>query len=101
MTPARAVLIGHMWINVPVIGMVVIGALLATFLGAPPPLGGFAGIVLGWLWWSLMVPRWRAWALRRNVDAAALQRLGERTFLLWKQGSMLERTEFRDRAKKE
>jgi hypothetical protein len=92
---AKAVIIGHLLVNVPVIALVVILSVVgmvmfgrAGFYG-----GAFIGAVVGWLWWSLTVPRWRRWALKRGAPPDKLQTLAQRTGLVWKKGSVLESTE--------
>ena len=97
MSPARAVVIGHAWITGPTLLLLGAGALLARSLDARPSLGALLGGVVAWGWWSLMVPRWRGWATSRGADPDEVQRLGERTLLLWKKGSALEKTEFGSR----
>jgi hypothetical protein len=58
------------------------------------------GISLAWLWWSVMVPRWRIWAWSRVADTDDLRERAVRTGLIWPEGHVLERTEFRDAATK-
>jgi len=52
-----------------------------------------AGFVTAWVWWSINVMLWRAWSLRRGVDANELQWRGQKASLLWPPGHFLERTE--------
>lgn len=42
-----------------------------------------APFVLAWLWWSIVIPRWRVWALRRNRDWPMLERLAIKANLIW------------------
>ena len=104
LTPELAVRRGHYFITVPVLTtMVALWVLLAKLFPRGPsniPTGVL--IVAGpptvaWLWWSYAVPRWRYWALSRGVDPDALQRLAQRTSLVWRKGHILEKTEFRYR----
>jgi hypothetical protein len=53
--------------------------------------------IIAWIWWSYATPRWRAWALRRGVDPDELQRIAEAEKLVWPEGHIFERTEFRGR----
>jgi hypothetical protein len=41
-----------------------------------------------------MVPRWRQWAITRGAAADKLQRWAVITGLVWRKGSMFEKTEF-------
>jgi hypothetical protein len=108
LSPAKAVLVGHLVVNVPVlviialvglVGDVLIGSHLAW--GTSLPIGWVVGLLAGcavaWLWWSWSVPRWRRWALRRGAAPDQLQRLAAATLLVWPKGSIFERTEFRPR----
>ncbi len=94
----RAVAIGHLVVNVP--GLVVIAGVGVATMGHPS--GSSFALILGagavaWLWWAFTVPRWRRWATTRGADPTALQRTGERTGLIWPEGSWMSRTEFRSR----
>lgn len=48
-----------------------------------------------WLYWSWLMPQWRRWAAGKGIDPALLQEVGEKRNLLWRKGSLLEKTEFR------
>ncbi len=71
MTPRKAVLLGHAFVNLPVLVFLGSGTLLALLIKhshawIAMPIGG--GIVAGWLWWSATVPRWRRWVKQSGVD---------------------------------
>ncbi len=51
-----------------------------------------SGIVV-WLWWSIVIPRWRNWAVRSGTDPETLQRWAVRTLLVYPKGHLLEKTE--------
>lgn len=57
-----------------------------------------AGFVIAWLWWSVMVPRWRLWAYERVDDIAELKRAAVAVGLIWPDGWILERTEIKSKA---
>jgi len=73
---------------------------------APPAAKGFApfaailfmAIVLSWLAWSVLVPRWRLWAYERVSDLTELKRLAVLNYLIWPEGSVFERTEIAPKA---
>jgi hypothetical protein len=103
LSPEEAVRRGKLIINLPISGLIaglpIIGALTGNIAIA---LSGLAlGFVLGWLWWSFSVPRWREWAKRGGADPDRTQRLAEigRGPLVWTRGSIFEKTEFRPRKK--
>ena len=60
-----------------------------------------SGVCLGWAWWSLMVPRWRVWAWNRVTDRVALKQAAIRAKLIWPDGHIFGRTEFRTKALQE
>jgi hypothetical protein len=101
LTPERAVLFGHLVVNLPVVGIIGSGYLLGYSLGNPiwAMIGMLLGVVLAWLWWSVSVPKWREWAKRQGADEARTQFLGQRSGLVWPKGSVFEKTEFRTRKK--
>ena len=72
-------MIGAWVVNVSVFLIIVVlsCALLVVLvpLALPPVvdiIAAFLPIVIGWLWWSIALPRWRVWALERVDDPEAL-----------------------------
>lgn len=59
--------------------------------------GLFVGSLIGWPVWSFLVPRWRDWVEDSGLKGDDVQRLAALTFLLWPEGSLFERTEFKRR----
>lgn len=51
------------------------------------------GFILAWTWWSRSVPRWRRWAHHRGADPDRLQKWAVLTGLVWRKGSVFEKTE--------
>lgn len=92
----RAVFIGHLVVNIPVL-VIIIGFILGGRIIAPTLWLLFLpfGFILAWLWWSFTVPRWRRWALQRGAPADRLQKLAVATGLVWPKGSFFEKTEFK------
>jgi hypothetical protein len=99
LTPRRAVVIGQLVVNVPVLALIVLGYVIARVSMGPSKaiFGVPVGIALAWLWWSAVVPRWREWASTHGADRDQTQHLAEKAGLVWPKGSPLERTEFRPR----
>jgi hypothetical protein len=93
----RAVALGHFVVNLP--ALVVVGGIDVVAVRYLNDGGALALAVgafgLAWLWWAFTVPRWRRWAIARGVEPAALQRIGQRTGLLWRKGTWMSKTEFR------
>jgi len=96
LTAGKAVLVGHLLVNVPVLvimlGFILVGRIFASTLSFIFLIIGF---VLAWLWWSFAVPRWRRWALRNGAPADRLHKLAVATGLVWSKGSIFEKTEFK------
>jgi hypothetical protein len=107
----KAILIGQLVINLPVL-MIFLGVsgtgifLILLFFTSLHSLQGwpifFALIppilmsgALAWLWWSFFVPRWRRWAIQNGAPADKLQKWAVVTGLVWRKGSLFEKTEFR------
>jgi hypothetical protein len=111
-TPEQAVSRGVLTVNGSVMAVMFgIPALvfgLALLLGLDRDLaGGLAGLILvvclpsAWLTWSLLVPRWRLWAYERVDDLDELKARGVEAGLIWREGHIFERTEFRTRDQRE
>ena len=98
-TPGRAVVFGHLVVNVPVLAIIVLAYVVGLILWGPVAaiFCLFVGIALAWVWWSAMVPRWRDWARSRGADEERTQHLAQITGLVWPKGSIFEKTEFRSR----
>lgn len=108
---AIAILVGQLIVNLPVM-LIILGAygvgiaLLLTLVDKFPFFQGWGfligilvliiiGPLVGWLWWSFSVPRWRRWAIQNGAPEDQLQKWGVITGLVWPKGSIFEKTEFR------
>lgn len=115
MSTGRAILIGILWVNGAVLlGFVVplaavFGGLslwtsgpTSVWLGLVAPLAALGlSFVCGWLMWSSQITRWRLWAYRRVDDVDALKTAAVTASLIWPDGHVFERTEFRTRDQRE
>ena len=92
----KAIAAGWLVVNLPAIAIMlaslVIGATIEPTLWW---LFFSVGFILAWTWWSHSVPRWRRWALRRGANPDRLQRWAVITGLVWRKGSIFEKTEAR------
>lgn len=65
-------------------------------------IGLISGFVLGWLYWSLAIPRWRIWAFNntelKNWTELKIRAINER--LIWPDGSIFNKTEIRTKSQK-
>lgn len=109
---ARAILIGTLWVNIPVMAITYCGWVLPILTAGAvrhgPQIGLPGAIVviaawivcpflLGWTWWSVNIPKWRLWAMQRTDDWPAVERAAIRAGLIWDEttrlGRLLSRTE--------
>ena len=100
MTSRRALIVGHCLITLPVVTFLVSAITMARRAASPYSTMSFPlGFVVAWLYWSIAAPRWRRWALSNVVDAHPNELLSRAasTGLLWRTGSVFERTELRPR----
>jgi hypothetical protein len=94
--PVKAVVIGHLFITVPVLIIII-----ASFIGGPLLYGGsrwlylLGGSLIAWLFWAIAIPQWRKWVVAQNTDYEKVKELAVKTGLIWKEGSIFEKTEFR------
>lgn len=88
----KAVVVGHLMVTLPVLVMLALGVQIAL-IGVFGWLGWVGAVVMPWLTWSLLVPRWRDWVADRDLSIDDVQRLAQRTGLVWPQGWLPERTE--------
>jgi len=108
---AVAILVGQLIVNLPVM-LIILGVygvgivLLLVLVDKFPSLQGWLflvgilvliilGPLVGWVWWSFSVPRWRRWALQNGAPEDKLQKWAVATGLVWPKGSIFEKTEFR------
>jgi len=98
-----AVLIGHLITTLPVFificGLTFLGVfvVLSVFSSNLVLVFGFLllGFIMAWTWWSLLVPRWRKWALKKGVPPDELQKWAALTGLVWPKGWIFEKTEYK------
>ncbi|HEY1837400.1 MAG TPA: hypothetical protein VGG36_07065 [Rhizomicrobium sp.] len=95
---------GTLWINIPVLViMLIVGVSFAVLLGFLTDgtkfsavfvfVGAcFSGCGSAWLYWSVMIPRWRIWSLRRVADWEKLVKLSTNQ-VIWPSGCVFEHTE--------
>lgn len=107
-TVEHAIRRGHRLVTYPLLVIMFIGMVLPTILCAMEFLPASAigigiglGFVLAWLWWGVMITRWRLWAFENVRNVHELQKRAVNESLIWREGHFFERTEFRTRADKE
>lgn len=98
-----AILIGQVIVNLPALILINIviylGFLLAILAQSTFPelaryfwwivlASLFCAFGIAWLWWALMVPRWRKWAIKKGTPPDKLQKWAVLTGLAWAKGSI-------------
>ena len=53
------------------------------------------GFVLAWLYWSVMITKWRIWAFENVDNPITLKHAAIAEKLIWPDGSIFEKTEIR------
>jgi len=107
-TVDQAISRGRRIIILPSFFIIAIGIFVTIYLCADDPEPGidlFAGIalspVLAWLYWSVVITRWRLWAFENVRNVHELQRKAVEAKLIWRDGSFFEKTEIRTAAQKQ
>jgi hypothetical protein len=107
----RALSIGQTVVNIPVMLLMFAPPMWVWWRGGSPEIlkGPVAhsmlvafglGFVVAWLWWSIVLPRWRLWAYERVDDVAELKRKAVANRLTWPDGSFFARTEIKTPAQR-
>lgn len=105
----KLILIGHLWVNIPIF-ILCFGPLILVFnyfenillkllLSA---VLFIIAIVVSWLYWSVMITKWRIWAFNQvhEDDWIMLRELAVDYKLIWEAGSFFEGTEIRNEKEK-
>lgn len=83
----RAIRVGNWWVALPSV-LIMVASIMWVVIAAVSTrefvrpewmvflacFGVVISILLGWLWWSITVPRWRIWSLRRIEDMEVWER---------------------------
>jgi hypothetical protein len=107
-TVDEAIAKGHRMVNYPV-AIIMIGSLVLTFyLGIQKilpswiyPVGFVVAFALAWLYWSVMIVKWRLWAFENVRNVHELKKRAIQEKLIWADDSFFEKTEIRSITEKE
>jgi hypothetical protein len=85
MHQARAVIVGYLALATPAMAAIVLVPffclrMFGPFLFVPYVL---AGIAFGWQWYSLALPSWKRWLLRKGVQDEDVEQIAHRAGLGW------------------
>lgn len=101
-TVSKAISKGHLFVTAPVF-IVMFGTIgAALYLGVEKllpfwivPASFLIGPILGYLYWSYSITKWRLWAFENVRNVHELNRRSISQNLIYKEGSFFEKTEFR------
>jgi hypothetical protein len=107
-TVDEAISKGNKMVNYPAM-LIMFGTIGLTFyLGTQkiiPTWGFLVGFVLAfifaWLWWSIMITKWRLWAFENVRNVHELKKRAIQEKLIWADNSIFEKTEIRNATDKE
>ncbi len=98
----KAISKGHKMVSYPILIILIVSSGITLYLvkfGYIPEwtslIGTFLAIVLGWLWWSIMITKWRLWAYKNVSNLYELEKRAIREKLIWSDKSIFEKTEIR------
>lgn len=107
-TVDEAISKGHRMVNYPVFiimfGTIGLGIYLVSQKILPfwvTPVGFVLGFGLAWLWWSIMITKWRLWAFENVRNVHELKKRAVQEKLIWSDNSIFEKTEIRSATDKE
>ena len=98
-TVNQAISKGQKWVNYPVFGIMLLGFGLTMYLMTIVknvwifPIGFVSTIALMWLWWSLVITKWRIWAFGNCRNVHELKRKAIEQKLIWDDNSWFNKTE--------
>lgn len=98
---------GFWVVNCPVFVLLFAPALIVLNLPEntiPSYYGGISlvsGFILGWLWWSYSVPKWRLWAVSYVNDVESLIVEAIESNLMWPPGHFFQKTEINSSGQKD
>ena len=101
----HAIRIGSLVVNGPVLLLIIDGFLWSTSMKDGPViwLPAVGGFILAWIWWSVAIVKWRAWAYR-NVQLEHIMELKSaaiRANLAWPDGSFFAKTEIKSKKERD
>lgn len=102
-TVDKAIMRGHLIVNVPVFIAIMGCPALAVYLSELNLIPGWGigiafliGFVLAWLIWSFMITKWRVWAFENVRNVHELKKRAIQEKLIWNDGNIFEKTEIRN-----
>jgi hypothetical protein len=95
---------GKQSVNMPLpfimIGTIALGFFGMEISGWSVPLSILGSFILSWLYWSFAITKWRIWAFSNVDDIRLLELQAIIEKLIWKRGSIFEKTEIRTKKEK-
>ena len=102
MSEGKAVFIGILVVNIPVLLLLICPLFILLYFNPEPGILGFIVFILGfsfaWLWWSIMIPKWRLWAYEQVDSIYELKQKATNAGLTWPDRSIFEKSEIKSTA---
>ncbi|WP_222597233.1 hypothetical protein [Chitinophaga pinensis] len=101
----EAITKGHKMVNLPAIAIMVLTTVLCIVLAVMNIIPGWGigvgilvSFVLAWLYWSVMITKWRLWAFENVRNVHELKKRAIQEKLIWPNKHFFEKTEIRSAA---
>ena len=82
---SRAVVLGHLTLTAPALAAILLVPVLGLRMLGPSLFVYcvLAGVTVGWQWYSLALPGWKKWLVRKGVQNDKVEHLARRAGLAW------------------
>src|SRR5690606_8381098 len=103
-----AILIGHLWITLPIVLIMGAFPILAVYLVSIDLISAWGiavvfaiGFGFAWLYWSYFITKWKVWAFENVRNVHELKRKAIENSLIWRDDVFFEKTEIRNTSDKQ
>ena len=83
LTDFQIALRGQLTVNLPVVIIIIGSSALLGLLLNDPKGTILIGVFLGWIYWTIMTPKWILWAVKNGADIDKIATIGKRGLLVW------------------
>ncbi len=82
---SRAVVVGHLTLTAPATAAILLVPVLGLRIFGPSLFVYYvlAGVTVGWQWYSVALPGWKKWLVRKGVQDDEVERFARRAGLVW------------------
>lgn len=104
----KAILRGHLTVNIPVLIILFGLPFLFSYLETKKVILLYqknilipSSFILAWLYWSFVIVKWKLWAYKNVKELDELKLLAVKQGLIWQDGSFFEKTEIKTKSEKQ